>query len=240
MYRSKFSEKVREDVKKVKDCHRTMGFPPDYPGKGPSYFLKKGTRLNLKQDVEKTKLVFPPKMKVPRRDEWTKPLVKPLQNFVYTNAIDVIRSGPKHGSRRVWDSSTGDQIHSCVIEPKFVFHKGFGKVPKYVNEFKTKQKAVKDNKEKNEEPTEYESAYQIISKEDRDKIIKGLKKIWEAKQEEFRLLPMVVETPPQIKRKTQMERDLDALEKEIDKLERNKIIYVYDESGKKCYCHKNK
>lgn len=45
MYRSKFSSKVREEEKRRKLCHQTMGFPSDYPRTPPEDFLKKRTRM---------------------------------------------------------------------------------------------------------------------------------------------------------------------------------------------------
>lgn len=44
MYHSKFSKKVREDVKKYKDCHRTMGYA-EVQLDPPDKFLKKKTRI---------------------------------------------------------------------------------------------------------------------------------------------------------------------------------------------------
>lgn len=44
MYHSKFSKKVREDVKKFKDCHRTMGYA-EVQLDPPDKFLKKKTRI---------------------------------------------------------------------------------------------------------------------------------------------------------------------------------------------------
>lgn len=54
----------------------------------------------------------------------------------------------------------------------------------------------------------------------------GLKKNWKELQKEFQLLPMVTDTVPKIKRKTQLEKQLKELEKDIDLIERNPIIYV--------------
>lgn len=62
----------------------------------------------------------------------------------------------------------------------------------------------------------------------------GLKSRWAEMQKEFQLLPMLNDTPPQIKRKLKLEKDLEALEREIDHIERNQIIFIYDTP--KGYC----
>lgn len=63
-------------------------------------------------------------------------------------------------------------------------------------------------------------------------LAQGLKQNWEELQKEFQLLPMVTDTVPKIKRKVQLEKRLKELEKDIDLIERNPIIYVaYDQES---------
>lgn len=61
----------------------------------------------------------------------------------------------------------------------------------------------------------------------------GMKKRWDQLMSDFQTLPFLISTPPQIRRKSNLENALKQLEKDIDTIERHEHIFVYDNKERK-------
>ncbi|XP_054287151.1 enkurin isoform X2 [Macrosteles quadrilineatus] len=223
MYHSKFSSKVREDARKVKDCHKTFGYA-EVPLEPPTNFLKKKTRIVRRPLVEKHKYVGEPKPGLPNRMSQKETDKKEEKNFRRDNIVRVVRAVPKQPVPQIVDTRTGhtQSLEPSGLQPKYIYSKEFGKVPKYLR--KGGSLTQRDKEEKEEKKTKPPLRY--VTEEEREEMLQGLKKNWEELQKEFQLLPMVTDTVPKIKRKTQLEKQLKDLEKDIDLIERNPVIYV--------------
>ena len=64
--------------------------------------------------------------------------------------------------------------------------------------------------------------------DERAPMIEGLKKQWEEVHQEFQRLSVITDTIPKRQHKQRLENQLKLLEKDIDLLERNQIIYIAD------------
>ncbi|XP_034940322.1 enkurin [Chelonus insularis] len=83
----------------------------------------------------------------------------------------------------------------------------------------------------NENKLVEENMCRYITAEEREELLKGMKKRWEELMKQFQGLPFLTDTPPKIKRKAKMEQDLKQLEKDIDMIERHPHIYVYNDES---------
>ncbi|XP_075214916.1 enkurin-like [Lycorma delicatula] len=112
---------------------------------------------------------------------------------------------------------------------------GFGKVPNYLlirkKEAEDIEDRIKEKESKIRPPLRY------ITEDERQELLEGLHKNWGDLQKEFQLLPMVTDTIPKIKRKTQLEKELKELEKVIEIVERNPLIYVNENRKLNQYCN---
>lgn len=53
MYHSKFNAKIKEDYKKNRECHKTMGVPSDFYLSMQGDYLKKRNKIVRRPDVRK-------------------------------------------------------------------------------------------------------------------------------------------------------------------------------------------
>ncbi|KAK9501275.1 hypothetical protein O3M35_012017 [Rhynocoris fuscipes] len=227
MYRSKLRKFIREDVKKRKQCHRTMGFPPDYPRTPPEQFLRKRTRMVRRPVVDVPKPAATTTSKIPTREDWIKIPERPHIDFIVRNIRNAVKSHPKPGPFTNFDTAFCRRVqHRLICTPQFVKQQGFGKVPDYI--VKRKKQLVKERESLAKEMAEHipQPAYRLISPEERKQLLDDLKKTWAEMQKEFQLLPMLVDTPPKIKHKTKMEANLINIENDIKLIEQYQKIYV--------------
>lgn len=73
---------------------------------------------------------------------------------------------------------------------------------------------------------EREKGPKLISEGERQELLQGLKKNWEALQQIYKRLSLLTDTIPKKARKTQMENELKQIEKDMLFLENNRHIAV--------------
>lgn len=69
-------------------------------------------------------------------------------------------------------------------------------------------------------------AMQQLSEDERQSILNGLKKNWEEIHDQYQGLSVVTDTAPKKNRKERMEAEMKQLERDIETIERHKIIYI--------------
>lgn len=57
-------------------------------------------------------------------------------------------------------------------------------------------------------------------------LVQGLKKNWDELHHDYQGLSVVIDTPPKKAHKEKLEVEMKQLEKDIDVIERHKIIYI--------------
>lgn len=111
--------------------------------------------------------------------------------------------------------------------PKEIYKNNYGRVPEYLDVLiKKRERALQSKKDKQglQQPL-----CSYITRDQREKILLGLKQNWEELQIQYQGLPILTDTIPKILRKSKLESDLKQLEKDIVLLERHPYIYVYND-----------
>ncbi|BES96149.1 enkurin, TRPC channel interacting protein [Nesidiocoris tenuis] len=228
MYRSKFKDLARQQLKSGRDCHRTMGFANGFYAPSPEQFLKKRSRKLYVAQVEKPeKKPGKEQPPVPRKDDWNNAPARVEQNFLINNIRKAVRSVPPTGPSRAFDTALGRRVHNCnLLIPTFAWSENFAKVPEYIRKMKEKQMKREMKQKENVEAPQEETRIHVISEADRQEMLKNLKNVWAELQREFQVLPVLNDTLPKIKRKEALEAKLIEVEKDIKLIEDNLRIYI--------------
>ncbi|VVC38184.1 Enkurin domain [Cinara cedri] len=224
MYRSVFTESVKRVYNSNKDCHRTMGYA-EVQLDPPTQFLKKNTRQVIRPFVEKYKC----DKKSPRLPKQSLPCEeKPKKNIIAQNIIDARRRVPPLPKHRVQDSRNGHVIvlNEAGLEPTYVCKKNYGTTPKYIIKMYKEKETARQKEE--DRVRAIKPLLRLLPQEEREGLLTGLKTNWAELHKEFLLLPVLTDTERKVKRKHMLDKELATLEKDIDMLERNPIIYVED------------
>lgn len=227
-YESQLEKQLKEAVLKIPQLRRTFGYA-EVPLKPPDQFLKRGE--GIKQPIKKSDHEciqsgnLPP---VPKRPPPAKHAEKPKVNFRVLNIKKAIKTKGKPVEPRLVDTRDGHikKIKGSGEVPEYCLRPDFGQMPAYLVKRNRKiQKALE--KIRLAEETK-ESLCKLINEEDRRKLLNDLKHNWEIMQKAFLQLPMLTDTIPKILRKAKMEQELKQLEKDINLVESNPYIYIYE------------
>jgi hypothetical protein len=232
-YDSKFKESVREEVQRVKQDHRTMGYAKE-PVPKPNEFLK--------AHEKEFKLPEPDRNAKPHQNETKRPPVpdpvkdRPLlgvktnKNFISQNAVDTIMAVPKKPERNLVDTRRGDKfpLDPSGMAPVYVKKKDFGSTPNYI--IQRKEETSKAQAEYEAYMAEYfkKGALRTMSEDEREAILNGLKQNWDELHHKYQSLSVVTDTIPKRIKKEKLETDMKLLEKDIDLLQRHQLIYIAD------------
>ncbi|XP_050531009.1 enkurin-like [Daktulosphaira vitifoliae] len=234
MYRSVFTDSIKMSFKCNKTCHKTMGYA-EIQLNSPSEFLKKHSRKVVRPFVEINKvntLIRP----LPNKNNIEKifksrPInslvsINEKKNIKHINIVDAIRKVPPLSKHKVQDTRNGHVIilDEAGLEPTYVSKKTFGKTPGYIFKLykeKENKKILEVEKNMAKKP-----ALMYIPEQERNLLLNGLKTNWTKLQREFQRLPMLTDTIKKKKKKTKLEKQLKDLERDIDLIDRNPVIYV--------------
>lgn len=158
-------------------------------------------------------------------------VVEDNKDFIKSNALTAISMQPikpkeplyvdtPKGERRGWINSG--------LAPQYIHKKKFTNVPVYITVRKNEFLDALKKKQEEEKSKASNAQVRMLDKEEKDKIVDGLKKNWEQIFTFYQRLPLLIDTPGKIKRKTQMEAQLEKLETDIQTLLRHDCIYVSD------------
>ncbi|XP_074035133.1 enkurin [Leptinotarsa decemlineata] len=237
-YKSKFRDKTKEIHKDYKKCvklHATMGRPEEDPP-DPANFLRKHTGkpsyTHCKPPKESKPCEhLPHRDKVPTLEEIAKVenQQKEEKNFVHDNIQNITKMKAKEPVPKVVVDRVGtSKPLKPSLEPVYIKLPRFGRTPKYLVRFiqaKEKEYQMKKDASGVQQPL-----CKYITRDEREKLLNGLKQNWEELQKQYQGLPILTDTIPKKIRKSKIESDLKQLEKDIVLLERHPYIYVYDDS----------
>jgi len=226
---SKFKSNVKDDLTKNKAEYKTMG-PAKVQTRPPNEFMKKHEKEpKLPENTEKFK--YPDdnrKPAVPRRDEQPIMGLKTNKNFITQNAVENIMSVPRKPERNYADTRKGDihPLETSGLEPKYTHKKDFGQTPMYLEKRKAELKRAQEEYDNYVADHFRRGAMQQLSPEEREEILNGLKANWELLHHEYQGLSVVTDTAPKKNRKERMEAEMKQLERDIESIEKHKIIYI--------------
>ncbi|XP_077978411.1 enkurin-like [Glandiceps talaboti] len=228
-HQSQFRSTVKVETNTNKSSHKTMG-PAKVQVDDPKGFLKK--RSKEPQLPDKTQFKYPDDdaKRPPVPDKSDKPLmgIKSTKNFITTNAVENIMSVPKKPAANFADTKKGDThpLGPSGLVPKYLKRKDFGEVPDYLT--RRKEEVARAQEEYDAYVREHykRGAMKKLSEEERQDILNGLKKNWEEIHHQYQGLSVVTDTAPKKARKERMEAEMKQLERDIELLEKHKVIYI--------------
>lgn len=225
-HQSKFRETVRVEEKQGRYGNKTLG-PAQLRPEVPDKFLKK---------YSNPRLPTPKKFNYPdannRKPDIPKepPLmgIQSKKNFITTNAVENIMSNAKKPVPKYVDTAKGktNLLEPSGLVPKYLKKQDFGEVPMYI------KKRNAEVKEAQREYDEYvrermkQGAMKQLTDAERDEMIDGMKQNWEDIHHTYQNLSVVTDTISKRHRKERLEAQMKQLERDIDLIERHKIIYI--------------
>merc|ERR1719163_1749330 len=135
------------------------------------------------------------------------------KNFVVANAVETILAAPKKISK-----GAKDYLHK----------EDYGKIPKYLDHIKqdidAEYEYIRQLQEQQEQ--QLSSQTRLLSDEEKQGLIMGLKAKWEAINTEYQAITHLttLDTMGKIRRKEKYEAELAQTEKDIEKLNRKNIF----------------
>ncbi|XP_048755955.1 enkurin-like [Ostrea edulis] len=232
-YNSKFRDNVKQEYVSGRGDHKTMG-QAKVPVPTTDGFLKKRAKdIILPRDLPPDEQFKYPdearrRPQVPKREDQPLMGLKSSKNFITTNAVQNITSVPKQPEKIYVDTRGGhkNMLVPSGLEPLYTNKKDFGETPKYLT--KRKEEMQKAQEEYDAYVAEHfrRGAMKSLSPEERAAILKGLKQNWEEIHDQYQGLSVVPDTAPKKNRKERMEAEMKQLERDIETVEKHKIIYI--------------
>ncbi|GFU01492.1 enkurin, partial [Nephila pilipes] len=163
---------------------------------------------------------------IPKRDE-APPIFHEgdIKNFIALNKLNVLRKPALRPARKSVDTKKGDSffLEFSGLVPKFCMKKEFGETPKYL----VQRRRDLDYSEEMYHKSIPGKKFIKLSDEERNNLLEGLRANWEALNQKYATLPLLIDTKLLQKRKTELERKLDLLEHDIYFLDRNEENDIY-------------
>ncbi|XP_059478220.1 enkurin-like [Neocloeon triangulifer] len=215
-HKSAHRDRVVKENEYLKKARSTMGNAEE-PLPEPCNFLKKYSRKELKKETDEPRCLLnslkPPLPRpacIHRRDE---------KNFLADNIQSIPSVEPKYTKPKVVDSYNGNL--TTLRQPKYIFKTNYGKSPGFAKRLKKKPA---ESSSKGQDTT-----MQMMSHEERSKLIKNLEKSLNDKNSEFLLMPVIIDTPYLINKKKKLEKEIAQIEEDLQLISSNFDIYISDD-----------
>jgi hypothetical protein len=154
------------------------------------------------------------------------------KDYISQNARSAIRQVPKKPALRFVDDCRGTTKSWCTsgLPRLYVNGENFGKIPCYLEDIK-QELYVKDQMAKNEmkqKECDMQEKCRHLESIEREAITCGLKKNWEETFREYQAMPLNIDTPGKVQKKSDLEKALKSLENDIQLIERHDHVFVAD------------
>lgn len=205
--------------------HRTFGFA-EIPLPSPDNFLKKddGTRRlyeRPKTSHARCTLRRPP---IPHLDELQES--RSMQNLEAERNFKLINI--KRAKTAFLRNKPGPKCFEQTA-PIYIKAPKYGNVPQYLTRMTERMQRIKLETKKREEELKnsHNKDIRVVTQDEKNKILEGLKYNWELQQKEYQKMPLLIDTVPKMIRKTKLENNLKSLERDICLLNSNQnCIYI--------------
>lgn len=230
-YKSTFADQVRADFKTHKVPGRNMG-PPGGITVDPKAFLKTGQGIELRNSVapkpEKQDFIST-KPPVPRHNEAPVMASPSNKDYVKENLRKAVSVPARKVSPAIMDH-TGARVllEDSGLVPKYSSSGEYGKVPSYLerrNQENSQRLATMRATAQHEMEVE---ASRKMSEPERQELLSGLRANWNKLHHEYQGISVITDTIPKRTRKNKLEQQLSEIEADIQRIEKNKIIYIGD------------
>ncbi|XP_069770677.1 enkurin [Narcine bancroftii] len=225
-YHSKQRKRVQDEWNSKKSSHKTMGLPKIEPP-CPKHHLQKHSKEPKLPEREPYKVpVDGIKSSIPSE----KPLMglQTKKNFVEANIAEVRMSVPKKPVPIYVDTRRGNKnlLEPSGLLPTLLHRKGYGKIPDYIIKRSEKEKKAQEEYDAYVKERIRQGSMKILSEEERENVLMGLKQNWEELNHAFQGLSILIDTLSKQRHKEKLEAKMKKLEQDIDLIERHKFIYI--------------
>ncbi|GAB1603574.1 enkurin-like [Argonauta hians] len=237
-YVSKFHNQVKIEKKQRQQEAKTMG-PPTCRAPDAGDFLKKNAQRNvhvkppLLEDKQKLKNRIACRSKksdLPDKTDIPMYGMRTTKNFITENAVKAITALPKKVATKYCDTRNGDShlLLPSGFRPHFIQKKDYGEIPKYLKQRKEDVKLLQDEYDAAVRKQLEDNTMKQLTDEEREDLLRGLKKNWEAVHHDFQGLSVMMDTIRKKYLKEKLEMLMKQLEEDISMIERHKRIYLAD------------
>ncbi|XP_017559615.1 enkurin [Pygocentrus nattereri] len=229
-YISKFREQVKQEKQLYKTSNKTMG-PAKVDMPSPDKYLLKHSK-EPKRPEKKPFLCggegHPKKPPIPATTDYPPMGTHTKKNFVKTNAIENIMAVPRKPQPTYTDTRHGDKqlLENSGLLPKYTKKKDYGQTPEYLQLRREEVQREQEEYDNYVKERLKEGAMRQLPEGERQNILQGLKKNWDELHHQFQGLSVVTDTASKKFRKEHLEMKMKQLERDIDLMERYKIIYI--------------
>ncbi|KAM3850066.1 enkurin-like [Diretmus argenteus] len=231
-YMSKFRPTAVHENKSNKDAMRTMG-PANAKVPSPEKYLRKHSKEpKLPEKKQCSKICqntgVPRKPAVPTRTDNPLMGIHIKKDFVKTNVLENVTALPKRPQPAFADTSRGYKqcLESSGLVPKYMKKKDYGEVPEYLQQRNEEARRAQEQYEDYVKDQMMQGAMKLLSEEEKQTILTGLKKNWEELHHQYQGLSVVTDTISKKSHKERLDLAMKQLESDIGVIERFKTIYV--------------
>uniref|UniRef100_A0A1A7XQB7 Enkurin, TRPC channel interacting protein n=2 Tax=Iconisemion striatum TaxID=60296 RepID=A0A1A7XQB7_9TELE len=227
-YVSKFRQAVILENKLTKESMKSMG-PANVEMPSPDKFLKKHSKEPKLSEVTECSKKCPRtctctarKPPVPKRMDIPPIEIHTKKDFSQTTVAVPMK--PKPASV---DSRKGDKqlLEKSGLVPKYILKQDYGEVPAYLQKRREEESKAQEEYEGFMREQKEQEAKKRLSDEERQSILKDLKKRWDHFHREYQCLPLIIDTFSKKAHKKRLEEAMNQLEKDISYFETYTIIY---------------
>lgn len=230
-YTSKFRSTITQETKFNKHDNKTMG-PAKVLVRTPEDFLKKtdGSTAQMPRPpkCKNQRLVNGRKPNVPRHNDQNLVPQQSNKDFIKANAVENITSVPRKPKLQYVDTNTGkkNDLISSGLVPRFTLKKEYGKLPEYLKNRNEQVQHSQDCYDAYVATQMKQNSLEQVNDNARDYVLTGLKSKWEELHHQYQGLSVITDTAPKKNIKERMEAQMSQLERDIDRFERYRSIYV--------------
>ncbi|CAI9727695.1 Hypothetical predicted protein [Octopus vulgaris] len=233
-YISKYRPQVKVEKKRTQEIAKTMG-PAKVEIPDTKNFLRKNSKkaVNVKpaaaeKSSQDRTTCTTKKPSLPSKDNVPMCGMKTTKNFITENAIEIITSLPKKVTQKYCDTRNGDKhlLLPSGIKPLFIQKKDYGQIPAYLKKRREDVKMLHGRYEAAVKKQIEDNTMKQLSEEEREELLSGLKKNWEAVHHDFQGLSVVIDTIRKKHLKEKLEMLMKQLEQDIALIEKHKRIYL--------------
>jgi len=123
-------------------------------------------------------------------------------------------------------SGTRHELEASGLVPKYTNKKDYGKVPAYLEQHRREMAEAQEQYDRYVQESLRRGQMQQVAADKREELLTGLKKNWEVLHHQYQGLSVVTDTAPKKARKERMEAEMKQLERDIELIERHKVILV--------------
>ncbi|BFZ02302.1 hypothetical protein BsWGS_05341 [Bradybaena similaris] len=228
-YISKYKRSVSDEFEAGLGGNKTMGPSKMLPPRPQNYLIMHSKEPRLPKsnsfhypDEERKKPVIPKNGDLPLMG------LKSTESIICANAARNALSLPKIPAKRYVDTRRGD-AHDLVrsgYEPVYVHKKEYGEIPPYITRRKEELIRAKDEYDQYVAEQFKQGALRQLTELEHKTILDGLKTNWEDMQERFQSLSVITDSVGKKYRKERLENQLKQLERDIELLEKHKVVYL--------------